>query len=156
MKGAPSVRAGAGADTPGSAASKGGSDRSRGAGGSRRRSGDRLTPVVEADSSGSRSPQTAGGGSGRGGGGSEYSYASGSRSEYSDSGSGSDSEYTDSEDEYAGARGPARRVIRVMLEGAGPMDLKNAPARLVVAAYEGHEVGRRLSLFAGDYTMRCR
>ena len=32
-----------------------------------------------------------------------------------------------------------RVTVRVMTEGAGPMDLKDSPARLVAALYEGHE-----------------
>ena len=155
-------------DTPASVASKGGggggSERSRGGGrGSRRGRGDRLTPVAE-EASRSFSPSEGGRGGGRRsgtpqiglglgggrsssrgspGGRSEYSYASGSGSDYSDSYSDSDSDYTDSEDDYG--RGPPRQIIRVMLEGAGPVSLKDTPARLVVAVYEGHEPARDVS-----------
>ena len=68
---------------------------------------------------------------------SDYSEYSGS-SDASSSYTGSDSDY-DSADATprdrkaaAGRQGPPRQIIRVMLEGAGPMELKNTPARLVV------------------------
>ena len=80
---------------------------------------------------------------------SDYSITSGS--EYSDSYSDSDDSYysDDSEARDRNRQGLGRDqpkyVIRVMLEGAGPMDLKNAPARIVAAAYEGYEPARDAS-----------
>lgn len=80
---------------------------------------------------------------------SDYSITSGS--EYSDSYSDSDDSYysDDSETRDRNRQGLGRDqpkyVIRVMLEGAGPMDLKNAPARIVAAAYEGYEPARDAS-----------
>ena len=68
---------------------------------------------------------------------SDYSITSGS--EYSDSYSDDDSYYSDDSEarernRQGLGRDQPRYVIRVMLEGAGPMDLKNAPARIVAAA----------------------
>ena len=173
---------GPGGDTPGSAPPATGSDRSkgrRGSGGKKSRgAGARgagaLTPVLEEEEGEEESPgrspseRTSGrpaGSGGRGGvsrasrsdaspggGSSEYSYVSGSSSEYSDEYSDDDSdEYTDDEDD-AYVRGPPRQIVRVVLEGAGPMDLGNTPARLVVAAYEGYEPARD----AGGQVVRAR
>ena len=79
---------------------------------------------------------------------SDYSITSGS--EYSDSYSDDDSYYSDDSEarernRQGLGRDQPRYVIRVMLEGAGPMDLKNAPARIVAAAYEGYEPARDAS-----------
>ena len=72
---------------------------------------------------------------------SDYSYGSGS--EYASSyASDSDSYMTDdSRDRLRKGLGRdfPRVTVRVMMEGAGPMDLKDSPARLVAALYEGHE-----------------
>ena len=72
---------------------------------------------------------------------SDYSYGSGSDSG-SAYGSDSDSYMTDdSRDRLRRGLGRdfPRVTVRVMMEGAGPMDLKDSPARLVAALYEGHE-----------------
>ena len=46
----------------------------------------------------------------------------------------------DSRDRPRRGSGATPRVtVRVMMEGAGPVDLKDSPARLVAALYEGHE-----------------
>ena len=80
---------------------------------------------------------------------SDYSITSGS--DYSDSYSESDDSYysDDSEtrdrDRQGLGRNQPKYVIRVLLEGAGPRDLKNAPARIVAAAYEGYEPARDAS-----------
>ena len=106
-----------------------------------------LTPVAE-------SPRDGAGEDGvraraEGGDGSEYSVVSGSESEYSDSYySDDDSYYSDDSRERLRqglGRDVPRVTVRVMMEGAGPMDLKDSPARLVAALYEGHEPSRDAS-----------
>lgn len=71
---------------------------------------------------------------------SDYTYGSGS--DYGSDYGSEDSYMTDdSRDRLRRGLGRdfPRVTVRVMMEGAGPMDLKDSPARLVAALYEGHE-----------------
>ena len=122
-----------------------------------------LTPVVEDIGGESPGVVPPGVSPGEGDARSEYSIdEGGSRSDFDsggsyDSGDGSsDSYYSDDDSERRLRRGLGRevprRTVRVVLEGAGPMELKDSPARLVAALYEGHEPSRD----AGGGAVRAR